>query len=491
MLIPIAAVRAGDGQLHVRAGQRRTLAAREAALPTVPVYVRTADDGDDSAALVARLSEQIVENDQRRGLTDAQRARGIQQMLDAGVSVTKVAKKLSIGKDTVKAAGVAAKSDAAMQALAGGQLNLAEAAALTEFEDLPGAVGRLLDAAGTRRFEHTIAQLREERASAQAEAKAAQSYNDKGFTVLAEQPQAFDEACIPLRHLVTAEGTGADETAVTEPAHWAVLLYEDTALCDVQTGEIIAEAEVDWNTQDHPDAEPQEGLRHAKTVTETFAFTPEYFCLDYRAAGLTTTAWFARNAGIVVTDDGAAVNLDDDARQAAGQKADDERAEAEKRERRKVLALNKLGDAAMLVRREFVTKLLTRKTPPKGAAVFVARVLARDSYLLTNHNALDTTAALLGLEGAEAVVKLVSELPATGDGRAQVLTLALVLGAMESRCPKDAWRNSIPSWNHHVGSAEYLGWLADNDYSLAAIEEVISAAKTADEVYQQYLADKE
>ena len=102
---------------------------------------------------------------------------------------------------------------------------------------------------------------------------------------------------------------------------------------------------------------------------------------------------------------------------------------------------------------------------------------------------MDTSAALLGLESAEAVTKLVSDLPATGDGRAQVLTLALVLGALESRTPKDAWRNSTPSWNHHVGSAEYLGWLADNDYPLAAVEEVITAAKTSEGVYEQYLAD--
>lgn len=68
----------------------------------------------------------------------------------------------------------------------------------------------------------------------------------------------------------------------------------------------------------------------------------------------------------------------------------------------------------MLVRRELVTKLLARKTPPKVAAVFVARVLTRDMYLLTTHNAMDTTAALLGIESAEVVAKLVSELPATG-----------------------------------------------------------------------------
>ena len=360
VLTPIAAVRDADGQLRVRAGRRRCLAARAAGLPTVPVYVRPATASDEKTQTVERVSEQIVENDQRRQLTDAQRARGIQQMLDAGLSVTKVAKKLAVAKDTVKAAGSAATSTAAMGALASGQLSLIEAAAITEFEDMPGALERLLNVAGTRRFEHTVAQLREERASAEAEARAAQSWTERGFTVLEQRRESWDEACIPLSHLVNADGNGADEQAVTNPVHWAVLLYEDTALCDVETGAVIDEDDVDWDTKDQTDAEPAEGLRHAKTVTETTVFAPEYYCLDYRAAGLTPEEWFARRAGMVDTDTGEAVDLDDEAREAARQQAEAQRAEAEKRERRKVLALNKLGDAAMLVRREFLTKLLAR-----------------------------------------------------------------------------------------------------------------------------------
>jgi hypothetical protein len=42
--------------------------------------------------------------------------------------------KLSVGKDTVTAAQAAAKSSVALEALEGGQISLAEAAALTEFE---------------------------------------------------------------------------------------------------------------------------------------------------------------------------------------------------------------------------------------------------------------------------------------------------------------------------------------------------------------------
>jgi ParB family chromosome partitioning protein len=489
VLIPIAGVRDEHGTVWVRAGQRRTLAAREANLSTVPVYVRPCKASDPAGETAQRVAEQIVENDQRRPLTDAQRARGIQQIIDAGLSISKVAKRLSVAKETVKAAEAATKSPAAMAALGDGQLSLTEAAAITEFEDMPGALDRLINAAGTRRFDHSVAQLREERVSAQAEAQAAHGYRDRGFTVLTEHPESWDQACIPLRHLLTADGTEADEHAVTEAAHWAVLLYEDTALCDVQTGDIVDQDAVDWDTQEAPDAAPEDGLRHANSVAETVVFTPQYFCLDYRAAGLTPNTWFARNAGMLSIAADAAIDGDDQAREAARQQAHDERVEADKRERRKVLALNKLGDAAMLVRRDFVTKLLTRKTAPKGAAIFVADCLARDSYLLTNHHGLDTTAALLDVDGADAVATLVAGLPASGDARAQVLTLALVLGALEARTPKDAWRNATPSWSHHASSADYLRWLADNDYPLAPVEEVITAAKTADQVYEQYLAD--
>ena len=129
------------------------------------------------------------------------------------------------------------------------------------------------------------------------------------------------------------------------------------------------------------------------------------------------------------------------------------------------------------------------KAPPKGAAIFVAGTLARDSYLLTNHNGLDTSAELLGVDSAEAVAKLAAGLAANGDGRAQVITLALVLGPLEARTPKDAWRNTTPSWSHHVGSAEYLRWLEAQDYPLSAVEAVITGAKDADSVYTQYLAD--
>ena len=119
--------------IRVRNGQRRTLGAREVGLTTVPVFVLPSSAADASEEIIERIVHQIVTNDQKQDLTDAQRARGIQQMIDEGLSVTKVAKKLSVKRDTVKAAEAAGKSGAAMDALGTGQLSLEEAAAITEF----------------------------------------------------------------------------------------------------------------------------------------------------------------------------------------------------------------------------------------------------------------------------------------------------------------------------------------------------------------------
>jgi ParB family transcriptional regulator, chromosome partitioning protein len=68
------------------------VAARKVGLSTVPVYVVTATAADSAAETIDRIVHQIVVNDQKADLSDAQRARGIQQMIDSGLSVSKVAK---------------------------------------------------------------------------------------------------------------------------------------------------------------------------------------------------------------------------------------------------------------------------------------------------------------------------------------------------------------------------------------------------------------
>ena len=70
-----------------------------------------------------------------------------------------------------------------------------------------------------------------------------------------------------------------------------------------------------------------------------------------------------------------------------------------------------------------------------------------------------------------------------------MITLALVLGALEARTPKDAWRDTTDGWGHYVGSGDLLRFLADNGYPLAAVEEVVSGGRTSDAVYAESLRD--
>jgi ParB family chromosome partitioning protein len=86
--------------VEVRDGQRRTLAAREAGLVTIPVYVLTAGAADTNTVTGERIAEQIVTNDQRYALTDAQRvAAGLEAtgvVLQVGADVTTVSPRIRV-----------------------------------------------------------------------------------------------------------------------------------------------------------------------------------------------------------------------------------------------------------------------------------------------------------------------------------------------------------------------------------------------------------
>jgi hypothetical protein len=74
-----------------------------------------------------------------------------------------------------------------------------------------------------------------------------------------------------------------------------------------------------------------------------------------------------------------------------------------------------------------------RKTAPKGAATFVAHCLTHDRFILSQNHGSETTAELLGAKDDRAVRAMVSDPSTNTDARAQVIALAVVLGAMEAR----------------------------------------------------------
>jgi ParB family chromosome partitioning protein len=86
VLVPIVAVDTTDG-VRVRFGHRRTLAAVEAGLDTVPVIVVQPDssDPDSNAAEIDRLITQHVENTHRAGLTTAEEV-GVARQLAASLA---------------------------------------------------------------------------------------------------------------------------------------------------------------------------------------------------------------------------------------------------------------------------------------------------------------------------------------------------------------------------------------------------------------------
>ena len=138
-----------------------------------------------------------------------------------------------------------------MDALASGQLTLAEAVTLSEFDGDDEAIAELVDVAGTDRFAHDAARLRKDRERKQAALAAAQPYAERGFTVLLEFPSWRSVEHIALDRLWTPDGREAGEQHVTNPAHWAVVPYEEEVYLDAQ-GQVIDPDNIDWSTRGRP-----------------------------------------------------------------------------------------------------------------------------------------------------------------------------------------------------------------------------------------------
>jgi ParB family chromosome partitioning protein len=86
VLTPILARRDDHGNIIVRAGQRRTLAAREAGLASIPAYIVEADE-----TTVERIVQQMAENDHREAVTDADRVAAFQQLAFEGLTPAVIA----------------------------------------------------------------------------------------------------------------------------------------------------------------------------------------------------------------------------------------------------------------------------------------------------------------------------------------------------------------------------------------------------------------
>ncbi|MDM2402055.1 ParB N-terminal domain-containing protein [Mycobacteroides abscessus] len=473
-----------EGVPAVTDGQRRLLAARELGLAKVPVIVRPHDTDDAAAREADRIVEQLTTTRDRDDISEAQFARGMQELFATkALKNAEVGKRVGLSAKEVTAWRKLTKSQAAVNAMGDRQLSMEEALIIAEFEGDDAALERLNNVS-PHHIKHTAARLRQEakiRAEYQDTAKA---YAEKGFTVLDIDMDPCDSEIAYIRSEDLVH-EGADQGVTQEqidanPASWAVQLVQDYAYVHIQSGEVIDESQVDHEADD--DEPAADGLVHLKQVVWQETWLADYYCADPQAVGLTPRT--PPLSGVQPDETGQ-----------GGTQGHNPLSEADKaaQERRKVRELNIRGLAAQEVRREWMkTELLSARTAPKGAAAFIASQLVRHPSLLTKNDAAQTARILLGHSKSDyrAIETELAALPAGAEGRAVVILLAQVLAALEEFTPKDAWRGRRHLHQYSDYSTDYLNFLADKGYSLSDIERVVLGELSADAVYAEVEAER-
>lgn len=397
VLLPVRAYRTDDGQVTVRDGNRRTLAAIRAERPTVPVYVT-----DPGRGVVSRITQQYDANERRSALTDTDRIGAWQQLQLAGLSVTAIAKATHETRHVVRDGLKVATSTTASQAVTEHALTLDQAAVLIEFEDDPKIVKRLLTT--VRRnpdsFAHEAQRIRDQRATDQQIADLTAQYAERGIQVIA-WPSWGDTETVRLSDLTEADGTDLNpETFATRPGY-RVAMRE--SYDGVEVGHFVT----DWK---------KHGLKKR------------------RSGGAAAIGW----------------------------------TEQQKRERRQLIANNKAWPSAEVVRREWLTAFLSRKTLPKDALAFVATVAAqhpdRLATALSTHQ--EMAATLLGGTYEWGKKHPLASLIEANPAKATTALLAVALGALEQATGKNTWRSpstadvtyftALKAWGYTLSDVENL-----------------------------------
>ncbi|MCS3779352.1 ParB/RepB/Spo0J family partition protein [Tsukamurella ocularis] len=481
VLVPVRATRDPDGTLRVEDGQRRTLGAIAAELPTIPVYVIGDTLGGDEGT-IDRITGQLVTNDQRTGLNQAERVEAVNQLALIGVSAAQIAKRTGTDRATVDRSLKIGTSQAARAALqTPGDLTLDHLAMLADFDGDEQAQARIIQAFSGNRV-HVHARLIQERADRAAYDQHATEYaqqyaaehgtaylsvlpfNANGhYGATTETPDG--ETVYKLGYLYTENGTGeaAELSNVTDPARLWVSFSSETTYRTAD-GETVEPWQVeDWqdpteNDGIDPDTdEPWEvdpDLIDPATVAETTEWTATWWVADPAADSLARRSY--NGQPIIPTGQ-------DDATSA------EEEAEAKKVARRQLIAFNKAADAAQTVRREHLTKLLTRKTPPKGAAELTARVMIAGGAGHRQVSDPDVKSLAAKLLGETSYGSSWATKPMT-PGRAQVIALAYALAAHETGYDRDSHRQE----SRHPALRDYLAFLVTTGYTVAEVETIIT-----------------
>ena len=472
VLVAITAVTTAEGAMRVRYGHRRTLAAIEAERPTVPVWVVGAEDDDETARVLA----QWAENEHRAGLSESERVGAVEQLTAFGLSAGQIARKLHTPRRTVDAAITAAGSEIARAAVARYDfLTIEQAATVAAFENDGDAVKALVTAAklGPVEFSRAV-----HKARADADDRAARAAALDGIACPVIDRPGWMDTAKRIKDYVDAGGAAlTPETHAQCPGSVAWLdqewIYptrdEDPAQGDgQQTGDTDQDGGGDA-AQDEDDDQDDDLDYDADPV---LTYVVVHGCADPEQNGHKRPTRQGHDIG------GGSTVVDDEAAK-----------EAKRAERRNVIEGNKAWRAAEPIRRDWLRTLLARKTAPKGSAALIAAALATGEGNMTEGREL--AAKLLGLPASAGITPAAAT---ATDNRAQVIALALVLGAYEAAMDVQTWRQS--QWSQ-ARICRYFQFIEANGYPLddierkaAGIPKPKATRKTADKADKAEKAEK-
>lgn len=421
VMVPITVQRVDEG-LAVIDGQRRTLAAVDAGVAAVPVFV--VDPLKDEAV---RIVDQLVVNDQREGLGVAESVAAVKQLKLFGMTAAAIAKKTGYGRKVVDVALQVGGNETASTALVEHELTLDQAAVLLEFDGHPDVVAELVEAAADGRgFEHLAQRRRDDIEHARKLAEVADEIREQGLALIDAAPSYSDKAMQKLDSVyVSSSGrTKLTVEAVLKKAPDDLFAYPER-----RYGE--------WTP---------EGGRG-----------PDSYGIGYAVAHVAENGWWAYGMD--------EPKVEPTEEEKAAKRADRERTKA--------------WTAASTVRRSWLHALLQRKTMPKGWEAVVAAHVIETSMAAYAGGHWTAIAELLDLEQKDAWSMRSVAAPHLQQhlGRAPQILLGIALGATEGGYDFDKKGWQFPDTARpHLRTLQGWGYeLSDVEARVASIEEAVAA----------------
>jgi ParB family transcriptional regulator, chromosome partitioning protein len=463
--VPI--VRCPDGALEILFGARRTLGCIRAGVYLLG-YI-AGDKGDNQAARRARLIDQLTENTGREAMKRSDEAAAILRLIeDEDMTEAGIARATGLSKPEVAAYRDVARSRTAAKAADRWEfLTLDQAAILAEFENDEQAQTSLVQTArnNSAQFDQVVARLRATRDEREARTAFVAELEAQGTAFYGEGsrvPWTF-----ALENLRDGDGHEiTPEAHATCPGRAATITYEWDWAPGAEAAYRAAHGLADDDDLDGVEFASDEEA-HQAGYAERWQIS-RHLCTDPEQYGH-------------VNMYGAPETPTSEQRT-----AEDEDAEAAARteERRRVRRRNTEWRAATEVRTRHLKALLARKAPPAGALMLIVEAMARnETQPLMSSFGHQTACELLGLKGDGAAAShrdlLMAELARASEKRAQVIALAMVLGAAEHGVRDvQSWQSAGRYWSGYDASraARYLAWLAAHtDYPLSDIEAEVAA----------------